>query len=142
MAKTRSVVISMRLPAERGNRLKRTAIRHGWTMSDASARLVEEGRAAPENSAAMERTILVSTGGLTNRRDFSQTSVTAHSDITRKEFSLPNESLASPSSTETRLKFRSAISENNTYEKTLGGFQQPKTGWNEFASSVGCMVND
>ena len=53
MAKTRSVVISMRLPAESGNRLKRTAIRHGWTTSGASARLVEEGGAAPENSAAM-----------------------------------------------------------------------------------------
>ena len=37
MAKTRSVVISMRLPAESGNRLKRTAIRHGWTTGDASA---------------------------------------------------------------------------------------------------------
>lgn len=40
---TRSVVISMRLPAESGNRLKRMANRHGWTLSDASARLVEEG---------------------------------------------------------------------------------------------------
>jgi len=40
---TRSVVISMRLPAESGNRLKRMANRHGWTPSDASARLVEEG---------------------------------------------------------------------------------------------------
>jgi len=43
MAATRSVVISMRLPAESGNRLKRMATRHGWTPSDASARLVEEG---------------------------------------------------------------------------------------------------
>jgi uncharacterized protein (DUF433 family) len=43
MATTRSVVISMRLPAESGNRLKRMAFRHGWTPSDASARLVEEG---------------------------------------------------------------------------------------------------
>jgi hypothetical protein len=33
----------MRLPAESGNRLKRMATRHGWTPSDASARLVEEG---------------------------------------------------------------------------------------------------
>jgi hypothetical protein len=33
----------MRLPAESGNRLKRMAKRHGWTPSDASARLVEEG---------------------------------------------------------------------------------------------------
>jgi hypothetical protein len=39
----RSVVISMRLPVESGNRLKRMANRHGWTPSDASARLVEEG---------------------------------------------------------------------------------------------------
>ena len=38
-----SMVISMRLPAESGNRLKRMAHRHGWTPSDASARLVEEG---------------------------------------------------------------------------------------------------
>jgi hypothetical protein len=36
-------VISMRLPAASGNRLKRMANRHGWTASDASARLVEEG---------------------------------------------------------------------------------------------------
>src|ERR1700741_2475323 len=43
MAKTRSVVVSMRLSAESGNRLKRMASRHGWTPSDASARLVEEG---------------------------------------------------------------------------------------------------
>jgi hypothetical protein len=33
----------MRLPAESGRRLKRMARRHGWTPSDASARLVEEG---------------------------------------------------------------------------------------------------
>jgi hypothetical protein len=43
MNTTRSVVISMRLPTEIGNRLKRMANRHGWTPSDASARLVEEG---------------------------------------------------------------------------------------------------
>lgn len=43
MTITRSVVISMRLPADSGNRLKRMASRHGWTPSDASARLVEEG---------------------------------------------------------------------------------------------------
>jgi hypothetical protein len=43
MGRTRSVVISMRLPTESGNRLKRMARRHGWTPSDASARLVEEG---------------------------------------------------------------------------------------------------
>jgi hypothetical protein len=43
MRKTRSVVVSMRLPTESGNRLKRMANRHGWTPSDASARLVEEG---------------------------------------------------------------------------------------------------
>jgi hypothetical protein len=33
----------MRLPTESGKRLKRMAARHGWTASDASARLVEEG---------------------------------------------------------------------------------------------------
>lgn len=38
-----STVVSMRLPAESGKRLKRLANRHGWTPSDASARLVEEG---------------------------------------------------------------------------------------------------
>ena len=43
MRTTRPVVISMRLPAESGDRLKRMANRHGWTPSDASARLVEEG---------------------------------------------------------------------------------------------------
>jgi hypothetical protein len=43
MRKTRPVVVSMRLPAESGDRLKRMASRHGWTPSDASARLVEEG---------------------------------------------------------------------------------------------------
>jgi uncharacterized protein (DUF433 family) len=43
MRKTRPVVVSMRLTAESGNRLKRMASRHGWTPSDASARLVEEG---------------------------------------------------------------------------------------------------
>jgi len=43
MKSNRSTVISMRLPVESGNRLKRMANRHGWTASDASARLVEEG---------------------------------------------------------------------------------------------------
>ena len=43
MKPTRSVVLSMRLPLESGKRLKRMANRHGWTASDASARLVEEG---------------------------------------------------------------------------------------------------
>ncbi len=33
----------MRLPASSGSRLKRMAARHGWTPSDTSARLVEEG---------------------------------------------------------------------------------------------------
>jgi hypothetical protein len=33
----------MRLPEESGRRLKRLAKRHGWTASDLSARLVEEG---------------------------------------------------------------------------------------------------
>jgi hypothetical protein len=37
------MVVSMRLPTESGKRLKRMANRHGWTPSDASARLVEEG---------------------------------------------------------------------------------------------------
>ena len=41
--KASSIVVSMRLPAESGRRLKRMAKRHGWTPSDASARLVEEG---------------------------------------------------------------------------------------------------
>jgi uncharacterized protein (DUF433 family) len=43
MPATRSTVISMRLPAESEKRLRRMANRHGWTPSDASARLVEEG---------------------------------------------------------------------------------------------------
>ncbi len=38
-----STVISMRLPRQSGQRLKRLAARHGWTPSDASARLIEEG---------------------------------------------------------------------------------------------------
>jgi hypothetical protein len=42
MNTTQSTVISMRLPAASGKRLKRMANRHGWTPSDASARLVEE----------------------------------------------------------------------------------------------------
>jgi uncharacterized protein (DUF433 family) len=43
MATANSMVISMRLPLDSGKRLKRMANRHGWTPSDASARLVEEG---------------------------------------------------------------------------------------------------
>ncbi|HEX3662699.1 MAG TPA: hypothetical protein VHU89_14785 [Acidobacteriaceae bacterium] len=43
MKTARSVVVSMRLPEESGRRLKRMARRHGWTASDTSARLVEEG---------------------------------------------------------------------------------------------------
>ncbi len=43
MKPPRSMVLSMRLPLESGKRLKRMANRHGWTPSDASARLVEEG---------------------------------------------------------------------------------------------------
>ena len=43
MRGTRSVVISMRIPLESGKRLKRMARQHGWTPSDAGARLVEEG---------------------------------------------------------------------------------------------------
>lgn len=37
------MVVSMRLPEASGVRLKRMARRHGWTPSDTSARLVEEG---------------------------------------------------------------------------------------------------
>jgi hypothetical protein len=43
MKPARSIVLSMRLPIESAKRLKRIANRHGWTASDASARLVEEG---------------------------------------------------------------------------------------------------
>jgi len=43
MKASRSMVLSMRLPMSSGKRLKRMANRHGWTPSDASARLVEEG---------------------------------------------------------------------------------------------------
>lgn len=43
MRSTRKVVVSMRLSSECENRLKQMARRHGWTPSDASARLVEEG---------------------------------------------------------------------------------------------------
>jgi hypothetical protein len=38
-----STVISLRLPPKSTERLKRMALRHGWTASDTSARLVEEG---------------------------------------------------------------------------------------------------
>lgn len=41
--KSGSTVISMRLSVKSGKRLKRMASQHGWTASDASARLVEEG---------------------------------------------------------------------------------------------------
>ena len=43
MKATRSMVLRMRLPVESGTRLKRLANRYGWTPSDASARLTEEG---------------------------------------------------------------------------------------------------
>ncbi len=43
MGLPQSIVVSMRLPAESGRQLRRMARRHGWTASDASARLVEEG---------------------------------------------------------------------------------------------------
>ena len=43
MKHARSVVVSMRLPEESSRRLRRLANRHGWTSSDAGARLVEEG---------------------------------------------------------------------------------------------------
>src|ERR1700734_3788217 len=43
MKQSRTMVVSRRLPVESGKRLKGLARRHGWTASDASARLVEEG---------------------------------------------------------------------------------------------------
>lgn len=43
MKANNSIVISMRLPAKSAQRLKRMANVHGWTASDVSARLVEEG---------------------------------------------------------------------------------------------------
>jgi hypothetical protein len=43
MKNSDSMVISMRLPQKSGQRLRRMAAQHGWTPSDASARLVEEG---------------------------------------------------------------------------------------------------
>ena len=43
MSTSHSTVISMRLPVASGDRLKRMAKRYGWTPSDTSARLVEEG---------------------------------------------------------------------------------------------------
>jgi len=43
MSAPRPMVISMRLSSHSGTRLKKMAHRHGWTPSDASARLVEEG---------------------------------------------------------------------------------------------------
>lgn len=43
MSASRSAVISMRLPVASSERLRRMARRHGWTPSDAGARLVEEG---------------------------------------------------------------------------------------------------
>lgn len=43
MKNRNSMVISVRLSAESCNRLKRMAVVHGWTVSNTSARLVEEG---------------------------------------------------------------------------------------------------
>ncbi len=43
MKSSGSTVISMRLSNKSGQRLRRMASQHGWTPSDASARLVEEG---------------------------------------------------------------------------------------------------
>ena len=43
MSNPQSMVVSMRLPVGSGRRLKQLASRHGWTTSDAGARLVEEG---------------------------------------------------------------------------------------------------
>ena len=43
MKTAHSTVISMRLPGKSGQRLQRMATRNGWTPSETSARLVEEG---------------------------------------------------------------------------------------------------
>ncbi len=43
MKASHSMVVSMRLTMASGKRRKRMASRHGWTPSDAGARLVEEG---------------------------------------------------------------------------------------------------
>ena len=43
MVKQATRVISMRLPSRSSDRLKKMARHHGWTVSDTSARLVEEG---------------------------------------------------------------------------------------------------
>ena len=43
MNANKSMVVSLRLPVKSGQRLRRLAGRHGWTASDAGARLVEEG---------------------------------------------------------------------------------------------------
>jgi hypothetical protein len=40
---TKSLTISMRLATKSGERLRRIANQHGWTISEASERLVEEG---------------------------------------------------------------------------------------------------
>ena len=58
MKATRSTVLSMRLSKHSRQRLKRMANRHGWTPSDASARLVEEGLDAenlPSSTSAIRR---------------------------------------------------------------------------------------
>jgi hypothetical protein len=63
----RSVVVSMRLPVESGTRLKRLARRHGWTASDASARLVEEGLRRSEFALIDFRDSRLWAGSLTSR---------------------------------------------------------------------------
>src|SRR3954469_18446945 len=68
MKSSRSVVVSMRLPPESGKRLKRMANRHGWTASDASARLVEEGLRRSEFSFIDFRDSPVGTPGLHPRQ--------------------------------------------------------------------------
>lgn len=43
MSKKQTTVVSMRLPRTSSKRLEKMARHHGWTVSDTSARLVEEG---------------------------------------------------------------------------------------------------
>ena len=43
MKRTPSTVVSLRLPHDSAQRLRTVARRHGWTASEAGARLVEEG---------------------------------------------------------------------------------------------------
>src|SRR2546430_10164967 len=68
-----------RSPMESGRRLKRIANRHGWTPSDASARLVEEGlRRSEEHTSELQsqsnlvcRLLLEKKNSLMKRRNSS-----------------------------------------------------------------------